>query len=51
MNEALEYTQARENTQKEWRRLALLGLCDDCPDHEACMTGYPCEVVKAAAKT
>ena len=21
-------------------------LCSDCPDHEACMTGYPCELVK-----
>jgi hypothetical protein len=23
-------------------------FCDDCPDHEACMTGYPCDFVKAA---
>jgi hypothetical protein len=22
------------------------GFCKDCPDHEACATGYPCEVVK-----
>ena len=21
-------------------------LCDNCPDHEACMTGYPCSIVK-----
>lgn len=21
-------------------------LCHNCPDHEACMTGWPCEVVK-----
>lgn len=20
--------------------------CQDCPDHEACSTGYPCSVVK-----
>ena len=22
------------------------GYCDDCPDHEACYTGWPCEEVK-----
>ena len=21
-------------------------LCEDCPDHEACMTGHPCWYVK-----
>lgn len=23
-------------------------MCDDCPDHEACMTGYPCWKVREA---
>jgi len=23
-----------------------LPFCLDCSDHEACMTGYPCEIVK-----
>jgi hypothetical protein len=22
-------------------------FCKDCPDHEACCTGWPCTVVKA----
>lgn len=26
-------------------------FCSDCPDHEACMQGYPCDMVKAVAKT
>lgn len=26
-------------------------LCRDCPDHEACMQGYPCDMVRAVAKT
>ena len=21
-------------------------FCSTCPDHEACMTGYPCDLVK-----
>jgi hypothetical protein len=25
-------------------------FCGDCPDHEGCMTGYPCEVVKRVDK-
>lgn len=25
--------------------------CTDCPDHEACSQGYPCDMVKAVAKT
>lgn len=30
------------------RRLASR-FCGDCPDHEACSTGYPCSVVRRAA--
>lgn len=26
-------------------------FCSDCPDHEACMQGYPCDMVKAVAET
>lgn len=29
----------------------MTALCSDCPDHEACMTGYPCEVVRRHATT
>ena len=25
---------------------SLTGFCDDCPDHEACSTGWPCWKVK-----
>jgi hypothetical protein len=24
--------------------------CKDCPDHEACMTGFPCSMVKDVAE-
>jgi hypothetical protein len=24
----------------------MTNLCNNCPDHEACMTGWTCEVVK-----
>lgn len=27
-------------------RLPGEAFCADCPDHEGCMTGYPCDLVK-----
>lgn len=37
---------AKRKHAAEHPELAVKGFCDDCPDHEACATGWPCWKVK-----
>lgn len=43
---------ARQSDEREPgpdMRLSGESYCADCPDHEACFTGYPCDMVRRVA--